>query len=70
MAARATWKGFLKIAEVTCPVALWAAPSATERIALHTINRPTGHRIRRRFVDAETGETVGELVALLPPPPL
>jgi DNA end-binding protein Ku len=58
LAPRASWKGFLKIAEVTCPVALYAAASTTERIALHTINRPTGHRIRREFVDAETGKTV------------
>ena len=58
MPPRASWKGFLKIAEVTCPVALYAAASTTERIALHTINRPTGNRIRRQFVDAETGETV------------
>jgi DNA end-binding protein Ku len=55
---RASWKGFLKIAEVTCPVALYAAASTTERIALHTINRSTGNRIHRQFVDAETGETV------------
>jgi DNA end-binding protein Ku len=55
---RASWKGFLKIAEVTCPVALYAAASTTERIALHMINRTTGHRIRRQFVDAETGKTV------------
>ena len=58
MPSRASWKGFLKIAEVTCPVALYAAASTSERIALHTINRPTGNRIRRQFVDAETGETV------------
>jgi DNA end-binding protein Ku len=55
---RASWKGFLKIAEVTCPVALYAAASTTDRVALHTINRPTGNRIRRQFVDAGTGETV------------
>jgi len=55
---RASWKGFLKIAEVTCPVALYAAASTTDRVALHTINRPTGNRIRRQFVDAATGETV------------
>ena len=58
MPPRASWKGFLKIAEVTCPVALYAAASTTERIALHTVNRPTGNRIHRQFVDAETGETV------------
>ena len=58
MSPRASWKGFLKVAEVAVPVALYAAASTTERIALHTINRPTGHRVRREFVDAETGETV------------
>jgi DNA end-binding protein Ku len=58
LAPRASWKGFLKIAEVTCPVALYAAASTTERIALHTINRATGNRIHRQFVDAETGEMV------------
>ena len=58
MAPRASWKGFLKIAEVTCPVALYAAASTTERVALHMVNRPTGNRIRREFVDAETGKTV------------
>jgi DNA end-binding protein Ku len=55
---RASWKGYLKIAEVTCPVALYAAASTSERIALHTINRSTGDRVRRVYVDAETGEPV------------
>ena len=58
MPPRASWKGFLRIAGVTVPVGLYAAASISERIALHTINRPTGHRVRREFVDAETGETV------------
>jgi len=55
---RATWKGYLKIAEVTCPIALYAAASTSERIALHTINRATGNRVQRQFVDSETGATV------------
>jgi DNA end-binding protein Ku len=55
---RANWKGFLKIAEVTCPVALFTAASTSERIALHTINRATGHRVQRQFVDAVTGSVV------------
>jgi DNA end-binding protein Ku len=54
---KASWKGFLKIAEATCPVAFYAAASTTERIALHMVNRTTGHRTRRQFVDAETGKT-------------
>ena len=58
MSPRASWKGFLKVAELAVPVALYAAGSTSERIAPHTINRPTGHRVRREFVDAETGETV------------
>lgn len=58
MAPRANWKGFLKIGEVTCPVALYTAASTSERIAFHTINRATGDRVHRQFVDAETGELV------------
>jgi DNA end-binding protein Ku len=58
LSPRASWKGFLKIADVTVPVGLYSAASTSERIALHTINRATGHRVRREFVDAETGEAV------------
>ncbi len=58
MVSRANWKGFLKIGELTCPVALYTAVSTAERIAFHTINRATGHRVRRQFVDEETGEPV------------
>lgn len=39
-------------------MALYTAASTSERIAFHTINRATGHRVRRQFVDAETGEPV------------
>ena len=52
MAPRASWKGFLKIAESSVPVALYAAASTSERIALNTINQATGHRVQRQFVDA------------------
>jgi DNA end-binding protein Ku len=58
LAARANWKGWLKIGDVMCPVALHSAASTSDRIAFHTINRATGHRVRRQFVDSETGETV------------
>jgi DNA end-binding protein Ku len=58
LSPRASWKGFLKIADVTVPIGLYAAASTSERIALHTINRPTGNRVRREFVDAKTGEAV------------
>jgi DNA end-binding protein Ku len=55
---RANWKGFLKIAEIACPVALYTAASTAERIAFHTINRKTGNRVRRQFVDSDTGKPV------------
>lgn len=58
MAPRANWRGFLKIGELTCPVALYTAASTSERIAFHTINRSTGHRVRRQFVDSDTGKPV------------
>ncbi|HEY1737027.1 MAG TPA: Ku protein [Methylovirgula sp.] len=58
MAPRANWKGFLKLGEVTCPVALYTAVSTSERIAFHTINRDTGHRVQRQFVDEDSGKPV------------
>lgn len=58
MAPRAIWKGVLKVAELTCPVALYTAASTSERIAFHTLNRKTGNRVQRQFVDEVTGEPV------------
>lgn len=58
MAPRANWKGVLKVGELTCAVALYTAASTSERIAFHTLNRKTGNRVRREFVDSETGKTV------------
>ena len=58
MAPRANWKGSLKVAELICPVALYTAASTSERIAFHTLNRKTGHRVHRQFVDQETGDPV------------
>ncbi|MTH79187.1 Ku protein [Paracoccus aestuariivivens] len=58
MAPRANWKGMLKIAELTCPVALYTASSTSDRISFHMINRKTGNRLRREFVDAESGNPV------------
>src|ERR1051325_6064813 len=58
MAVRANWKGVLKIGEVTCPVALYTAASTAERISFHILNRKTGHRVHRQFVDAETEKPV------------
>ncbi|MCJ8142255.1 Ku protein [Ancylobacter sp. A5.8] len=58
MAPRATWKGYLKLGELVCGVALHTAVSASERVSLSMVNRKTGHRLLRRFIDPETGEEV------------
>jgi DNA end-binding protein Ku len=58
MAVRAQWKGFLKLGMLTCPVALYTASSKAERISLHTLNRETGHRVKREYVDEVTGKPV------------
>ena len=58
MAPRANWKGFLKVGELVCPVALYTAASTSERIAFHMLNRRTGHRLHREFIDSETGKVV------------
>jgi DNA end-binding protein Ku len=39
-------------------VALYTAASSSERIAFNTLNRATGNRVRREFVDSETGAPV------------
>ncbi|MBW9081107.1 Ku protein [Rhizobium pusense] len=58
VAQRANWKGFIKFGEVACPVALYTAASSSERIAFNTLNRKTGNRVKREFVDSETGDPV------------
>jgi DNA end-binding protein Ku len=58
MAPRANWKGNLQLGDLSCPVALYSAATTSERISFHMINRKTGHRLRRVFVDTETGKPV------------
>lgn len=58
MAARASWKGFLRISLVTCPVALYPATSTSDRISFNRIHRKTGARVKQLNVDGKTGEKV------------
>lgn len=58
MVGRANWKGFLRIGELTCPVGLYTAASTSDRISFHTLNRKTGNRVHREFVDTVTGKPV------------
>jgi DNA end-binding protein Ku len=57
-ASRPQWKGYLMLSLVSCPIAIYPAVSAVERISFRQINRNTGNRLRQQLVDAVTGETV------------
>lgn len=58
MAPRASWKGFLTVGALSSAVGLYAAASTSERISLHMVSRKSGHRLRRQYVDEETGQPV------------
>ena len=58
MALRPIWRGHLRLALVTCPVALYTAKHERNAIRFHFINPKTGHRIRTLTIDAETDEEV------------
>jgi len=58
MAPRPNWKGYLKLSLVSCPIALYPATTTSERVSFRTLNRETGNRVRRQFVDEQTGDPV------------
>jgi non-homologous end joining protein Ku len=58
MAARAHWKGFLKLSLVSCPVALYPAVNSAERLSFRQVSKSTGNRLRHQLVDGVTGEQV------------
>ena len=58
MAPRPNWKGYLKLSLVSCPIALYPATSATERVSFRQVNKQTGNRLRQQLVDSVTGEPV------------
>ena len=55
-AARPYWKGYLKLSFVSCPVALYPATSAAERVSFRQVNKRTGDRLKHKLVDSVTGE--------------
>src|ERR671913_603947 len=58
MAARANWKGYLRLSLVSCPIALYPATSESEKVRFHQLNKHTGNRIRYRKMDDGSGEEV------------
>jgi DNA end-binding protein Ku len=58
MAERPVWRGHLRLALVSCPVALHSVLRASGNLHFHFINPKTGHRVRMVTLDAETDEEV------------
>src|SRR3954451_19711834 len=58
MAQRPIWRGHLRLALVSCPVALYSAPHERETIRLNMINPATGSRIKMVSQDAQTGQEI------------
>jgi len=58
MAPRSQWNGYLKLSLVSCPISLYPAISAAERISFRRVNRETGNRLRQQLVDSVTGKVV------------
>jgi DNA end-binding protein Ku len=58
MADHAIWRGHLRLALVSCPVALYSARRESNNLHFHFINPKTGHRVRMVTTDAETQEEV------------
>lgn len=56
MAPRPTWKGYLRLSLVSCPIRLYPATSRSERVSFHLLNPKTRNRIELRPHDPETDE--------------
>ncbi len=55
MAPRASWKGYIKLSLVSCPVKMFPATSASERITFNQLHKDTHNRINMKPVDPELG---------------
>jgi DNA end-binding protein Ku len=58
MAQRPVWRGHIRLALVSCPVALFSAKHDRSSIKFNLINPETGSRIRMLTVDGETEKEV------------
>ncbi len=56
MAARPIWRGHLRLALVSCPVAMYSARHDRGAVRFNMINPATGNRIKMVTQDGETGE--------------
>jgi DNA end-binding protein Ku len=57
MAGRASWKGYLKLSLVSCPVKLFPATSASAgKISFNMLHKDTLNRVQQKYHDPELGE--------------
>jgi DNA end-binding protein Ku len=57
MAGRASWKGYLKLSLVSCPVKLFPAISSTAgKISFNLLHKDTLNRVQQKYHDPELGE--------------
>lgn len=55
MAARPSWKGYLKLSLVSCPVQLYPATTGAEKISFNLLHKETLNRVRMVPTDPELG---------------
>jgi DNA end-binding protein Ku len=58
MSERPLWRGVLRLALVSCRIALLATKHERNNLHFHLINPDTGHRIKSLTVDEESGKEV------------
>jgi DNA end-binding protein Ku len=58
MAPKPIWRGHLRLALVSCPIALFSVIRGSGGLHFHLINPQTGHRVRMVTQDAETDKEV------------
>jgi DNA end-binding protein Ku len=57
VAGRASWKGYLKLSLVSCPVKLFPATSASAgKISFNLLHKDTLNRVQQKYHDPELGE--------------
>jgi DNA end-binding protein Ku len=57
VAGRASWKGYLKLSLVACPVKLFPATSTTAgKISFNMLHKDTLNRVQQKYHDPELGE--------------
>ncbi len=55
MALRASWKGFLKLSLVSCPVRMYSALNRGEQISFRMLHKDTKNRVQLKPYDTELG---------------